>query len=154
MSHPLSARFHEILKELGDLHDKKQADYGRDNDPFANVRASTEWGLEPWVGAMVRLNDKVRRLQALVRNGALVNESAEDSLRDIAVYAVIALVLREQEPTVSGPVEIVATISGDEAPKLTKEEWIIKNEGEGHASKYPRCDTCTRGYQDYLSASN
>src|SRR5207245_10917894 len=43
--HPNSARFHQILKELGELHDKKQADYGRGDDPFANVRASTEWGV-------------------------------------------------------------------------------------------------------------
>jgi len=46
---------------------------------------------------MIRLNDKVRRLQSLVLKNKLANESAEDSLRDIAVYAIIALVLREQE---------------------------------------------------------
>jgi len=95
--HPNSARFHEILAELGKLHDRKQADYGRDDDPFANVRASEEWGARGWVGAMIRANDKVRRLQSLLRNGNLANESAEDSLRDIAVYAVIALVLFEQD---------------------------------------------------------
>jgi len=95
--HPNSARFHQILKELGELHDKKQADYGRGDDPFANVRASTEWGVPAWVGAMIRLNDKVRRLQSLVLKGKLANESAEDSLRDIAIYSIIALVLREQE---------------------------------------------------------
>src|SRR2546422_1657577 len=95
--HPNSARFHKILEELGELHDKKQADYGRGDDPFANVRASTEWGVPAWVGAMIRLNDKVRRLQSLALKGKLANESAEDSLRDIAVYAIIALVLREEE---------------------------------------------------------
>ena len=94
--HAGSRRFHELLKELGDLHDKKQADYGKAGDPFANVRASGEWGIKPWVGAMVRLNDKVRRLQTLARKGQLKNESAMDSMRDIAVYAIIALVLYEQ----------------------------------------------------------
>ena len=91
-----SARFHEILKELGELHDKKQSDYGRDNDPFANVRASEEWGVAAWIGALLRATDKLRRLQALVQNGKLTNESAEDSLRDLAVYSIIALVLYEQ----------------------------------------------------------
>lgn len=95
--HPNSARFHEILRELGELHDRKQQDYGSDKDPFANVRASTDWGIPPHVGALVRLNDKVKRLQAFARKGSLANESAEDSMRDIAVYAVIALVLYEQE---------------------------------------------------------
>jgi len=95
--HPNSARFHEILKELGDLHDRKQADYGRGDDPFANVRASSDWGVPGWVGALIRGTDKLRRLQSLISNGKLQNESAEDSLRDLAVYAIIALVLFEQE---------------------------------------------------------
>src|SRR5690242_20476207 len=42
--HPNSQRFHDILAELGELHDRKQADYGRGDDPFANVRASEEIG--------------------------------------------------------------------------------------------------------------
>ena len=92
-----TARFHEILKELGELQDKKQADYGRDNDPFANVRASEEWGVPAWIGAMIRLTDKVRRLQRFAQRGSLMNEGAEDSLRDIAVYAIIALVLLEEK---------------------------------------------------------
>lgn len=94
--HPLSARFHELLGELGELHDRKQADYGREHDPFANVRAASEWGMPGWVGAMLRATDKLRRLQAFAQSGELANESAEDSLRDIAVYALIALVLLEE----------------------------------------------------------
>lgn len=95
--HPNSARFHEVLGELGELHDKKQQDYGRGDDPFANVRASEFWGQPSWVGAMIRVDDKVRRLQSLIRNGKLENEAAEDSFRDIAVYAVIALCLYEED---------------------------------------------------------
>jgi hypothetical protein len=95
--HPNSERFHELLAEDGELHDRKQADYGRGDDPFANVRSSTEFGVDPWVGAMVRLNDKVRRLQALMRNGDLKNESAYDSFRDIRVYAGIAQILFEEQ---------------------------------------------------------
>jgi len=92
-----SKRFHEILNELGDLHDRKQQDYGTDADPFANVRASAEWGIPSWVGAMIRATDKVRRLQTMARKGVLANESAEDSFRDLAVYAIIALCLFEEE---------------------------------------------------------
>lgn len=97
--HPKSERFHAILAELGELHDKKQADYGRGDDPFANIRGSLDWGIPPHVGALLRMNDKVRRLQTWVANGTLANEGAEDSMRDIAVYAVIALVLLEDETT-------------------------------------------------------
>lgn len=90
-------RFHAILKEMGELHDRKQQDYGSDTDAFANVRASEQFGVEPWIGALVRLNDKVTRLQAFARKGELANESAEDSMLDIAVYAIIALILYREE---------------------------------------------------------
>jgi hypothetical protein len=95
--HPSSQRLHDLLKELGELHDRKQADYGKVGDPFANLKASAQFGVPPWIGALVRLNDKVARLQTLCRKGQLANESAEDSMRDIAVYALIALVLYEEE---------------------------------------------------------
>lgn len=97
MSHPASERFHAILAEMGELHNAKQADYGQDDDPLANVRASEEWGMPAWVGAMVRLTDKVRRLQTFADKGELANESAIDSFNDIAVYAVISRVLFEQD---------------------------------------------------------
>jgi hypothetical protein len=95
--HPNSARFHEVLRALGELHDRKQADYGRGDDPFANVRASSEWGVPAWVGAMIRATDKVRRLQTFAQHGTLENESALDSFDDLAVYAVIGRVLLEEE---------------------------------------------------------
>lgn len=94
--HPKSERFHAILKELGDLHDKKQQDYGRSDDPFSNITASQDWGIPPHVGSLLRMNDKVRRLQSWVVNGKLANEGAQDSMRDIAVYAIIALVQLEE----------------------------------------------------------
>ena len=93
--HPRSARFHEILAELGELHDRKQQDYGRKTDPFSNVRAAEEWNIDPWVGAMIRANDKIRRLQSFAAKGTLANESVEDAFKDLAVYAVIGLVLFE-----------------------------------------------------------
>jgi len=90
-------RFHALLKSIGDLHDQKQSDYGTDTDAFANVRASREFGVPPWIGALVRLNDKIVRLKSFAKKGKLANESAKDSMMDIAVYALIALILYEEE---------------------------------------------------------
>lgn len=90
-------RFHELLKELGELHDRKQEDYGREEDPFANVRGASEWGVSPWVGAMVRAQDKVRRLQKYARTGTLTNEGVRDSFMDLAIYSLIGLRLWEEE---------------------------------------------------------
>lgn len=82
---------------MGALHDLKQQDYGTDEDPFANVRATGEWGVPAWVGAMIRANDKLQRMKSMVRNGAVANEAIEDSFRDLAVYSIIGLILFEEE---------------------------------------------------------
>ncbi|CCF83465.1 hypothetical protein [Nitrolancea hollandica] len=95
--HPSSSKFYRHIVDAAILHAKKQADYGQANDPFANVRASSDWGMPAWVGVMMRATDKVKRLQAFAQRGVLTNESAKDSLADIAVYALIALVLMEEE---------------------------------------------------------
>lgn len=101
--HPLSEAFHAILKEMGELHDKKQADYGRPaegrdpGDPFANIRTATLFGLKPWVGASIRMNDKMGRIQAAARGQNLENESVEDSFMDMAIYSIIALILHREE---------------------------------------------------------
>lgn len=118
--HPLSERFHEILAELGELHDRKQSDYGRDADPFANVRAAQEWGVEDWVGAMIRATDKVRRLQTYARTGSLANESAQDAFDDLAVYAIIARVLWEQRVEVddASPRDVRGCACGFRGPAL------------------------------------
>lgn len=91
--------FEKVVEEIMAMHNKKQADYGRpeQGDPFANVRASEDFGIPGWIGAIVRANDKVRRLQKAARGGKLANESIEDSLLDAAVYFMIALCLFREE---------------------------------------------------------
>lgn len=97
--------FLKICDEIVEMHNRKQADYGRrasgdkPADPFANVRASQDFGIAPWIGCMVRANDKMRRIQTAAQGSTLQNEGVEDSLLDLAVYSIIALVLyREDHP--------------------------------------------------------
>jgi hypothetical protein len=90
-------RFHALIEEIRATHNQKQRDYGTTADPFANVRGSQDWGIKPWIGAMVRANDKVKRLQKYAREGNLANESARDSFVDLAVYSLIALILHDEE---------------------------------------------------------
>jgi hypothetical protein len=114
--HPSSQRFHDILKDLGALHDKKQRDYGTDEDPFNNIRASAkEWGVPAWVGAMLRATDKVRRLQKFADKGELANESVIDAFDDLAVYAVIARVMYEEAAeAIDEPMELDFGDSGND----------------------------------------
>jgi hypothetical protein len=85
--------FQEALREIAELHDRKRLDYGTDADSFANVRASEEFGIPAWLGAILRANDKMSRLKTYANKGTLANEGVEDSLLDLAAYALIALVL-------------------------------------------------------------
>lgn len=99
-NHPSNKRFVQILDSMRTLSEKKQADYGKEEDPFANVRGGAyDMGLSPWIGAAIRMSDKMRRIQKAARLGvdSLNFDSVEDDLLDIAVYAVIALVLLEED---------------------------------------------------------
>lgn len=96
-------QFHAILSEMGEMFDRKNKDYGQDSDPFANVRRSEQWGIAPWIGAMVRAGDKMTRLETFAQKGTLANEGVGDSLLDLAVYSIIALLLfREEQKIAAG----------------------------------------------------
>lgn len=91
--HPSSRALLGVLADAAALHVKKGQDYGSDADPFANVRASEDFGIPGWIGCVMRANDKMRRLQSFARKGTLANESALDSITDNVVYFAIAAVL-------------------------------------------------------------
>jgi hypothetical protein len=93
----VDARFDAILAELREMHDRKNRDYGSAVDPYANVRASEDFGIPGWVGSVVRANDKMRRLQAAARGSDLANEGIRDSLIDNAVYFIIAAILFDEQ---------------------------------------------------------
>lgn len=85
--------FIAILDEMRALHEKKSADYGADEDPYANINASAEFGIPPWLGAMLRGNDKMARIKSFANKGVLENESLEDAFIDLAVYSILGLLL-------------------------------------------------------------
>jgi len=88
--------YKRILEEIRTLHEAKGADYGSDEDPFANLRASEQFGLPAWVGVAIRMQDKMTRIQSFVRKGFLENESVEDSFLDLANYAMLGLALMRE----------------------------------------------------------
>jgi hypothetical protein len=94
--HRYSARFYSLLDEIKELHRQKGKDYGTNVNPLANIQQSEDFGVPGWVGAIIRANDKVTRLKSFATRGDLANESVDDSLRDLAAYAIIALVLWEE----------------------------------------------------------
>lgn len=89
-------RFYELLEELAKLHSRKSEDYGSDGDPLANYRSAGEFGVPPWLGVMLRANDKMQRIKTYALKGKLANETARDSFLDLAAHTLLALVLFEE----------------------------------------------------------
>lgn len=90
-------RFWKILMEMWQMHCEKGNDYGSDSDYLENLRAVERFGIDAWLGCLIRMNDKMVRLQNLAKGKELKNESAQDSLRDIAAYAILALILMDEK---------------------------------------------------------
>jgi len=92
-------RFYEILEQMKELHSRKNHDYAGTADPLKNLRACKRLELEPFMGVMVRLQDKWSRLEEFVKSGQLMvkNESVIDTLLDSAIYSVLAIILYEEQ---------------------------------------------------------
>lgn len=92
----------DVIREVTEAHNRKGADYGDDEDPYANCTACEDLGVPPWIGVTIRIRDKEKRIDAFCQRGELANESVEDSLWDAAVYNLIRYLLyrREQYPNV------------------------------------------------------
>lgn len=83
-------RVQEITDELADLLVRKNQNYG---DSYA--QSVERYGP---VVTMIRLEDKLNRLRQLLQgNEDAVGESIEDTLKDLAGYAVIELERRQRE---------------------------------------------------------
>ncbi|MCK4824355.1 hypothetical protein KA005_51865, partial [bacterium] len=70
-----------------------------EKDPLKNLRACERLNLEPFLGVLVRLQDKWSRLEEFVISGQLMvkNESVVDTLMDNAVYSLLAIILYQEQ---------------------------------------------------------
>lgn len=77
--------FESLCFELIKLHRRKNADYG---GAFYNTM--TKFGI---VTLLIRLDDKLSRLISITKNGnqEVDDESIEDTLKDLASYAIMGL---------------------------------------------------------------
>jgi hypothetical protein len=81
----LDKAFEQILSDMLTVFINKHKDYGKNN-----ILDTGELGI------LFRINDKVKRLQNLIsKEQQPKNESVNETWLDIAVYAVIAILLRE-----------------------------------------------------------
>lgn len=91
-------RFYQLLEEIADLHARKNANYSKDNDPLSNLRMCESFGVPAWIGVLIRMGDKWSRIQELAKGKPdLVGENIQDTLQDLAVYSLLAIVLLEEK---------------------------------------------------------
>lgn len=91
---PGSREFVAVLEEIRELHLRKTMDYGQDDDALSNIRSSADViNVPSWAGCILRISDKMHRLKSFFRRGRVEFDGIEDTLLDIAAYAIIALVL-------------------------------------------------------------
>lgn len=82
----------QICKELNELYTRKNKDYG---NSFS--KTFEEYGLTM---CAIRLEDKLQRFKRLIKNPAEVkDESIEDTLIDLANYAIMSLIEMRNDKT-------------------------------------------------------
>lgn len=86
-------RFADLLSEMGNLHDKKNADYAQDGNPLSNFEEAAHvaegfTGVDAVFAALIGV--KLARLRELTRAGKTPNnESIADTRTDLAMYAAL-----------------------------------------------------------------
>lgn len=82
----------ELTEKARRIMKAKNHDYrGGTGDPFASFRGSTTFGIDPIVGILLRMQDKMMRIKTFAEKGQLQvkGEGVEDALLDIINYAVL-----------------------------------------------------------------
>lgn len=87
-------KFTSLLKTMSDMHERKNSDYSEEGNPYSNFELSgglaTKFTNPADVSFAVLLGVKMARLQELLGKGKTPkNESVQDTLLDLAVYAAL-----------------------------------------------------------------
>ena len=107
-------QFYTILKELADLHSKKNYQYSTDKDPLSNFRSAGKMVEKlfkpninvPLATALVYMSKQYDGVLNIVGEGKTDTvESVRDKLMDISVYAILCIILNEEKGLDIGEIE-------------------------------------------------
>ena len=99
-------RFFGILSELAETHSLKSIIYGIHDaddqgfaeDPVASLRfASPDFAVEPWIYALMRANENMRRLQGQIISDSPSNPDLRKSFIDLINHAILSLVFWDED---------------------------------------------------------
>lgn len=92
-------RYYEILEEMANLHEAKSRDYDGTSAPLSGFHEGEDFEVPAWLGVLIRMGDKWGRIKSLVGQGGsgqVKEETLADTLTDLAAYAIICRILREE----------------------------------------------------------
>jgi len=107
-------KFEDVLDQMLAIHKTKDADYSGGNESFSNFKESERIGVNDWKGAFIRLQDKYSRCCNLIKKKeahAVKTETLDDTLIDLANYAIIVYILKKRAEK-----QIPSGVTGDFQP--------------------------------------
>ena len=87
-----------ILDNMQSVYEAKDNDYSATGLPMGNLRKCEDAGIEAWRGCLVRIGDKMSRLENFLKEKEylVISEKAEDTVIDLANYAILMTCLIEE----------------------------------------------------------
>jgi hypothetical protein len=89
---------HGILDNMQKVYEAKDNDYSATGLPMGNLRKCEDAGIDAWRGCLVRIGDKMSRLENFIneKQYQVIAEKAEDTIIDLANYAILCFCLVEE----------------------------------------------------------
>lgn len=80
-----------ILDNMQSVYEAKDNDYSTTGLPMGNLRKCEDADIEAWRGCLVRIGDKMSRLENFLKEKEylVISEKAEDTVIDLANYAIL-----------------------------------------------------------------
>jgi hypothetical protein len=91
----------DILNNMQKVYEAKDSDYSATGLPMGNLRKCEDAGIDAWRGCLVRIGDKMSRLENFLKEKEylVLSEKAEDTVIDLANYAILMSCLIEEIKT-------------------------------------------------------
>jgi hypothetical protein len=88
----------DILDNMQAVYEAKDSDYSATGLPMGNLRKCEDAGIEAWRGCLVRIGDKMSRLENFLKEKEylVISEKAEDTVIDLANYAILMACLIQE----------------------------------------------------------
>ena len=88
----------DILDNMQKVYEAKDNDYSNTGLPMGNLRKCEDAGIDAWRGCLVRIGDKMSRLENFLKEKEylVISEKAEDTVIDLANYAILMSCLIEE----------------------------------------------------------